>query len=137
MTSMRRNNRCDVVTSHRRRYDVMCLLGIRPPPCPPQYSKPSYAYVCSRNLEVLPMFLLLNVFSALEEALLDFLIIHNQTVSVHHLLSTFLKNFSEAPLADRTRHGVNYIEMYSLHYNYFGKMCDYITLQFRCICDWN
>ena len=31
--------RCDVVTSHRRRYDVMCLLGICPP-LPPQYSKP-------------------------------------------------------------------------------------------------
>ena len=39
--------------SHRRRYDVTCLLGIRPPlpppqyfkPWPPQYSKPSYAYV--------------------------------------------------------------------------------------------
>ena len=45
--------RCDVVTSHRRRYDVMCLLRIWPPlpppakysnPWPPQYSKPSYAY---------------------------------------------------------------------------------------------
>ena len=29
--------RCDVVTSHRRHYDVMCLLGILPPlpPSPP------------------------------------------------------------------------------------------------------
>ena len=26
--------RCDVITSHRRHYDVMCLLGIWPP-CPP------------------------------------------------------------------------------------------------------
>ena len=56
MTWKRR--RCDVVTSHRHRYDVMCLLGICPPPPPniytvpshniqtlaPQYSKPSYAY---------------------------------------------------------------------------------------------
>ena len=33
--------RCDVVTSHRRHYDVMCLLGIWPPLAPPpQYSKP-------------------------------------------------------------------------------------------------
>ena len=31
--------RCDVVTSHRRHYDVMCLLGIWPP-LDPQYSKP-------------------------------------------------------------------------------------------------
>ena len=39
MTSMRRH-RCDVITSHRH-YDVMCLLGIwPPPPWPPQYSKP-------------------------------------------------------------------------------------------------
>ena len=43
--------RCDVVTSHRRHFDVICLLGIWPPlapqyskPWPPQYSKPSYAY---------------------------------------------------------------------------------------------
>ena len=44
--------RCDVITSHRRQYDVMCLLGICPPPLGPpnilnlgpQYSKPSYAY---------------------------------------------------------------------------------------------
>ena len=36
--------RIDVVTSHCRRYDVMCLLGIWPP-LAPQYSKPSYAYV--------------------------------------------------------------------------------------------
>ena len=45
--------RCDVVTSLRRRYDVMCLLWIwapfPPTPLnilnrpPPQYSKPSYA----------------------------------------------------------------------------------------------
>ena len=49
-TSLRR---IDVVTSHRRRYDVMCLVGICPPPpppppnskpWPPQYSQPSYAY---------------------------------------------------------------------------------------------
>ena len=33
MTSIWR--RCDVITSHRRRYDVMCLLGICPPHCPP------------------------------------------------------------------------------------------------------
>ena len=48
MTSKLR--RCDVATSHRRQYDVMCLLGICPRPiilnlAPPQYSKPSYAYV--------------------------------------------------------------------------------------------
>ena len=36
MTS--KGRRCDVITSHRRRYDVMYLLGICPPP--PQYSKP-------------------------------------------------------------------------------------------------
>ena len=61
MTSKRR--RCDVVMSHRRRYNVMCLLGISPfplgppkysKPWPPQYSKPSYAYesdehVCSQS----------------------------------------------------------------------------------------
>ena len=52
--------RCDVVTSHRRHYDVMFLLGIWPPLGPPpnilnlgppQYSKPSYAYdfFSSRN----------------------------------------------------------------------------------------
>ena len=33
--------RCDVVTSHRRRYNVVCLLGIWPILAPhPQYSKP-------------------------------------------------------------------------------------------------
>ena len=31
-------------TSHRRRYDVMCLLGIYLPLGPHQYSKPCYAY---------------------------------------------------------------------------------------------
>ena len=48
------------MSSHRCRNDVMCLLGICPPPqystpCPPppQYSKPSYAYAllgCLVNL---------------------------------------------------------------------------------------
>ena len=46
MTS--KGRRCDVVTSHRRHYDVMCLLGIGPP-WPPQYSKP-----CPPNILNLP-----------------------------------------------------------------------------------
>ena len=33
--------RCDVVTLHRRQYDVMCLMGICPPPPPPPPPPPT------------------------------------------------------------------------------------------------
>ena len=44
---------CDVITSHRRQYDVMCLLGIWPPLAPPP-PPPIFLSMVPHNILTLP-----------------------------------------------------------------------------------
>ena len=77
-TSLRR---IDVVTSHRRRYDVMCLLGIwpppplAPPPAPPKILKPAPPNIL--NLPT-PMLMMPNVHQPImmTHTYLNFIIFH-------------------------------------------------------------